>query len=159
MAVSDRIAVMNQGSVVQVGTAEDLYHRPVNEFVATFVGRVNLVPGTVVDAAPGGVTVAALGTTLRVRAPRAGFACGAPVKVVVRPEAVGIVEPAGAALTAVVSARTFLGEKVEYVLQCAGSALQAVRYGDGPAVARAEGATVGVALAEDALAVLPVESP
>ena len=45
MAVSDRIAVMNQGSVVQEGTAEDLYHRPASEFVATFVGRVNLVAG------------------------------------------------------------------------------------------------------------------
>ena len=45
MAVSDRIAVMNQGSVVQEGSAEDLYHRPASEFVARFVGRVNLVPG------------------------------------------------------------------------------------------------------------------
>ena len=53
----------------------------------------------------------------------------------------------------------FLGEKVEYVLQCAGVALQAVRYGDGPAAARAAGATVGLALAEDALAVLPGERP
>src|SRR5436190_193547 len=44
MAVSDRIAVMNHGSVVQEGTAEDLYHRPATEFVAHFVGRVNLVP-------------------------------------------------------------------------------------------------------------------
>ena len=35
MAVSDRIAVMNRGSVVQEGTAEDLYHRPASEFVAT----------------------------------------------------------------------------------------------------------------------------
>src|SRR5678815_3891222 len=40
MAVSDRIAVMSQGSVVQEGTAEDLYYRPGSEFVATFVGRV-----------------------------------------------------------------------------------------------------------------------
>ena len=45
MAVSDRIVVMNRGSIVQEGTAEDLYHRPASEFVATFVGRVNLVRG------------------------------------------------------------------------------------------------------------------
>ena len=50
MAVSDRIAVMNQGSVVQEGTAEDLYYRPGSEFVATFVGRVNLVPARVTAA-------------------------------------------------------------------------------------------------------------
>jgi iron(III) transport system ATP-binding protein len=53
MAVSDRIAVMNEGSVVQEGSAEDLYHRPASQFVAQFVGRVNLVAG--VEAAFGGV--------------------------------------------------------------------------------------------------------
>ena len=45
MAVSDRIAVMNQGSVVQEGSAQDLYDRPSSPFVAQFVGRVNLVAG------------------------------------------------------------------------------------------------------------------
>src|SRR5207247_10392929 len=49
MAVSDRIAVMNQGRVVQEGTAEDLYHRPATPFVAQFVGRANLVAARVVD--------------------------------------------------------------------------------------------------------------
>jgi iron(III) transport system ATP-binding protein len=38
MAVSDRIAVMNQGSIVQLGSAEDLYHRPASQFVAQFIG-------------------------------------------------------------------------------------------------------------------------
>src|SRR5438034_5547848 len=49
MAVSDRIAVMNQGSVAQEGTAQDLYHRPASQFVAQFIGRVNLVPGRVAE--------------------------------------------------------------------------------------------------------------
>src|SRR5204862_4775571 len=38
MAVSDRIAVMNRGAIVQEGSAEDLYHRPASQFVAQFVG-------------------------------------------------------------------------------------------------------------------------
>lgn len=159
MAVSDRIAVMSQGGIVQDGTAEDLYHRPVDEFVATFVGRVNLVRGTIVAVDDGRAAVAALGTTLRARAPREGLARGTPVKLVLRPEAVGIVEASGAPLTAKVVARTFLGEKAEYALDCAGVMLQAVCYGDGPAAARREGAVVGVALAEDALAVLPEARP
>src|SRR6266576_2292528 len=71
MAVSDRIAVMNQGRVVQEGSAEDLYHRPTSEFVATFVGRVNLVTGKVVDREGDVVSVAALGTTLTARLGRA----------------------------------------------------------------------------------------
>jgi ABC-type Fe3+/spermidine/putrescine transport system ATPase subunit len=48
MAVSDRIAVMDKGSVVQEGTAEDLYHRPATQFVAQFVGRMNLIAGRIV---------------------------------------------------------------------------------------------------------------
>src|SRR6478672_11041517 len=68
MAVSDRIAVMSQGSVVQEGTAEDLYYRPGSEFVATFVGRVNLVPARLLGVEGDVATVEALGTSLRARA-------------------------------------------------------------------------------------------
>ncbi len=45
MAVSDRIAVMNQGDIQQVGTPKDIYQRPANLFVATFIGRSNILPG------------------------------------------------------------------------------------------------------------------
>ena len=65
MAVSDRIAVMNEGSVVQEGSARDLYHRPASEFVARFVGRVNLVPARVAAVDGDAVIVDALGATLR----------------------------------------------------------------------------------------------
>jgi len=44
MAISDRIAVMNQGSIIQEGTAEDLYRHPASDFVAQFIGRICL-PG------------------------------------------------------------------------------------------------------------------
>ncbi len=76
MAVSDRIAVMSQGSVVQEGTAEDLYYRPASEFVATFVGRVNLVPGRVTALEGSAATVAALGTLLRARVASGAVAAG-----------------------------------------------------------------------------------
>ncbi len=45
MAVSDRIAVMNQGVIQQIGTPKVLYQRPSNLFVATFIGRTNVVKG------------------------------------------------------------------------------------------------------------------
>ena len=45
MAVSDRIAVMNQGVIQQIGTPKILYQRPSNLFVATFIGRTNVIPG------------------------------------------------------------------------------------------------------------------
>ncbi|HZK17557.1 MAG TPA: ABC transporter ATP-binding protein [Anaerolineaceae bacterium] len=44
MAISDRIAVMNGGVIQQVGEPKQIYHRPKNEFVATFIGRTNFLP-------------------------------------------------------------------------------------------------------------------
>ena len=46
MAVSDRIAVMKDGVIQQVGTPRNIYHRPANIFVATFIGSSNIVKGT-----------------------------------------------------------------------------------------------------------------
>jgi iron(III) transport system ATP-binding protein len=155
MAVSDRIAVMHQGSVVQEGTAEDLYYRPASEFVATFVGRVNLVPGRIVDIADGIASVAALGTMLRARAARPGLVAGDAVMLVLRPEAIEIARDGGGTLAATVASRTFLGEKVEYVLRCADTTLQAVRYNARPGEIAADGATVSLRVAEDAVTVLP----
>ena len=53
MAISDRIAVMERGVVVQDGTAQDLYYRPATEFVARFIGRTNLLVGTGGDGGRG----------------------------------------------------------------------------------------------------------
>ena len=47
MSMSDRIAVMNQGRIEQIGTAEDIYREPCNRFVAGFVGQINLIEGKV----------------------------------------------------------------------------------------------------------------
>ena len=155
MAVSDRIAVMNQGSVVQDGGAQDLYHRPASDFVAKFIGRVNSVPATVAasGAAP---AVTALGTTFAVRALPASLGPGAAVQLMVRPEAVEVVAAgAAAALPATVVGSTFLGEKIELELECNGVGLQAIRDNTGLDAPLAEGAAVGVRLPAHALTVLP----
>jgi len=161
MAVSDRIAVMNQGTVVQEGTAEDLYHRPASEFVATFVGRVNLVPARVVTVDGEAASLAALGTTIHARLTRvgAGIAAGDAVKLVLRPEAVAIVKDDGVGLKAQVVTGTFLGEKIEYMLRCGDTALQAVSYNAGRGEIIPAGAIVGLHLAPDAITVLPEKAP
>lgn len=45
MAISDRIAVMNLGEIQQIGKPQEIYHRPANEFVASFIGRTNIIMG------------------------------------------------------------------------------------------------------------------
>ena len=49
MVISDRIAVMDSGTIVQIGTAPEIYSKPANKFVADFIGIMNFVPGKVVQ--------------------------------------------------------------------------------------------------------------
>lgn len=49
MVISDRIAVMDSGNVVQIGTAQEIYKRPTNRFVADFIGTMNFIPGEIVQ--------------------------------------------------------------------------------------------------------------
>ncbi|MDR0597202.1 MAG: ABC transporter ATP-binding protein [Treponema sp.] len=52
LSVSDRIAVMNQGDVLQVGTPHEIYESPATDFVAKFIGETNIVDGTVLSVVP-----------------------------------------------------------------------------------------------------------
>lgn len=80
LSIADRVAVLHEGRIAQVGTPQDLYHRPQTPFVAEFVGLTNIVPGRVSRA--GHVDV--LGTELPTTG--AAGAVGADVDVYLRPE-------------------------------------------------------------------------
>ena len=156
MAVSDRIAVMNQGSVVQEGGAEDLYHRPASDFVAKFIGRINSVVGRVAALSPTAINVVALGREFVARTWSKGLAPGMQVQLMLRPEAIAMVADGGVGpLRATVASNMFLGEKIEYLLQCEGETLQVVRHNAGPGELIPEGATVSLRFDEAALMVLP----
>ena len=141
-----RIAVMNAGSLVEIGDAEALYHRPRTRFVAEFIGRANLVEALVVGGSGEQIEVEALGQRLTV-APGAGRAApGSRGLLLLRPEALALA-PAGAhdgAVEATVKSRSFLGEKVEYLLDCGGRTLQVVRPSLGGAPRFAPGQRVGL---------------
>ena len=164
MAVSDRIAVMSKGAIAQVGSAEDLYYRPGSEFVARFVGKVNLVPGHLVRVGERGAEVDVLGQRIPVRAVPAGLKGGDPVNVVLRPEAIGLEAAAGPRddaemHPATVTSRTFLGEKIEYLVECAGETLQIASQSSGTrAASLIEGQRVRLLFPENA-ALLPVGGP
>jgi spermidine/putrescine transport system ATP-binding protein len=81
LTMSDRIAVMSAGKVLQIGTPQDIYQRPANRFVAGFIGETNFLDGQVV---PGGVRLAC-GETVAVDTNRAGS-----VTLAVRPEHVSL---------------------------------------------------------------------
>lgn len=93
MAISDRVAVMNQGRIQQVGTPQEVYLRPANAFVADFIGRANFLDALVLGKTPEAIEVE-LRAGVRLKVPGASdFAPGEKVKLVVRPEAVDLVAP------------------------------------------------------------------
>jgi len=115
LSMSDRIAVMNKGRIQQVGTPDELYFKPKNLFVASFLGRSNILEGRVTGSTPPYTTVEVpeLGTVLRVYTGDKQFA--GKVHVVIRPENLEYSElPAGEnVLSGIVESVMFLGDKVE----------------------------------------------
>jgi iron(III) transport system ATP-binding protein len=126
MAISDRIAVMETGRIVQLDTAEMLYRHPASAFVAGFIGRANLLRATVESVSANGVILDIGGQKLAARAEGAP-APGHPVGVVVRPESIAI-GAAGTGPTGVVQVRTYLGDKIEYEVGFGGQTLHVVRF-------------------------------
>jgi len=86
MTLSTRIAVMDRGSIMQVGTPTDIYEYPNCRFTADFIGSINLFDGVVTAVDNGRVTVTCeeVGCPLAVDHP--GALLGTPVSVAVRPE-------------------------------------------------------------------------
>ncbi|MQA13084.1 MAG: ATP-binding cassette domain-containing protein [Pseudonocardiaceae bacterium] len=118
LALADRVAVMREGEVMQLGEPMSLYDRPQTRFVADFLGVTNLFPGQVASSDGGVNTVRLDGCDTEVAAV-ADRPAGAEVSVCVRPDAVTIDDPAaprsgGNRFSGVVHASSFLGTHVRY---------------------------------------------
>ena len=114
--MSDRIAVMNGGSVEQVGSPREIYERPATAFVADFIGSLNALDVTV-DEVVGGYAVARLGERDRVVAPvDASVRPGAGIRVAVRPEwvRIGVETGDGSHLGGTVAEVVYLGMYTQF---------------------------------------------
>ena len=121
LAMADRIAVMDNGDIVQIGTAEQLYTRPATRFVADFLGEANFIDGVVVS----------VGDPMHIRtsvgdlyaAVTEGVGAGDSVTCCIRPERISLVSrssqqklrPGESVLAGLVRSATFLGEIRQYV--------------------------------------------
>ena len=119
MAVSDRIAVMNLGVIQQIGTPKSLYQRPANRFVATFIGRSNIMDATA--SVEGKEKAIVFGNGYKVRMDNlTDVKDGEKVVVSVRPEELVInSESDGGSLVGKVLYSTFLGLNTHYVVEFA----------------------------------------
>jgi spermidine/putrescine transport system ATP-binding protein len=91
LTMSDRIAVMSDGRVEQIGTPAEIYDNPASVFVAGFIGQANLWPATVTDHAAGATRVNALGgASLFGSCGDSTLAVGSAATLMVRPERISI---------------------------------------------------------------------
>lgn len=159
LSMSDRVAVMNQGRIVQEATPRELYYEPADRFVADFVGRVNMIDAVVLERTGGDAVVEALGTTLVT--PAEDVARGDSVTVTFRPESVRwhASDPGRPnVLPGRVVRVEFLGEIVEYEVQLtrAGDDVGTIIARGAPLNAPAHGSLVHIELAPHACRVIAV---
>jgi iron(III) transport system ATP-binding protein len=164
LSMAQRLALMNLGRIVQVGTPDELYRRPASRFAAEFIGETNLFTGRILRRDEAAVVVETpLG---EMRCPDAvGRALGGTVSVCFRPESVELVAPSGAggpnSFPVSVEEVTYLGETSQYLLR-AGEvslkclALSAGAAGGGGPLRRGDAARVRIAPASVVL--LPPEA-
>jgi len=94
LSLSDRVVVMSEGRIEQVGAPADIYNFPATSFVASFVGTLNLLDGKVIEAGAGRLSVE--GQELRAARPITDARDGTTVTVAIRPESVELGEAGGA---------------------------------------------------------------
>ena len=157
MSVSDRIVVMNNGRVEQVGTPEEIYGRPASLFVADFVGQVNVLPGRVVARTNGHCMIETLDLRVAVPSERCP---SSDVQLIVRPEALRVSAPADAGTQpGVVEEVEYRGDRVEYRIRAGATRLVAIE----PSLQRREriapGDRVGLEFIAQALHLLAADPP
>ncbi len=171
LTMSDRLAVLQAGRVMQVGTPSEVYSQPANTQVATFLGTTNLYDATVARVSAELVTVRAGEAALMVAAGSHPCFVGEELSLMVRPERIevsvgSVVEPPSAVelvetnqLTGRVTTLTFRGAHTAVLVDAAGLTLEAEVanvHGEPPAWLRV-GATVSLRISPSALRLLPTD--
>ncbi len=118
MAMSDRIVVINRGVIQQVGTPQEIYRTPANQFVADFVGRVDFPRGAVRG---GRIQLTGLGQSLRYDGP-----CTGEVVVAVRPESLSLARPGEGQLTGSIVNKYYLGDISDLRVDVGGAVIRLI---------------------------------
>jgi ABC-type Fe3+/spermidine/putrescine transport system ATPase subunit len=130
MSLSDELVVMDRGRVKQVGSPTEVYERPVDDFVARFIGHINFIPGEVVERSNGDLTLRTCYGDLSVSQVPFPVTCGDRLKAVVRPESMAIAAaggtepvPEGNVILGRVEAAMYIGAVIRYTVTCGGETM------------------------------------
>jgi spermidine/putrescine transport system ATP-binding protein len=162
LTMSDRVAVMRRGKIVQVGKPHEIYEEPADTYVADFLGVSNLMQVEVAERGSGSRYRVKLGEWV-LEADRGSVDALAGAQCVIRPERVRI-EPFGSAgpnrVPAMVERLVYVGSATQVMLRLAtGDLLQALVQNDGSQSELAQGTPVHAFLAPDALRLLAGTGP
>jgi putative spermidine/putrescine transport system ATP-binding protein len=159
LSMSDRIVVMNEGRIEQIGTPFEIYNFPRTRFVASFVGTLNILRGKVIDAASGRITID--GQEVVAGRGLVDAKAGDVRSVALRPEAVTLQDQGGARnkLNGTIEEVSFLGAVVRIRVRFKESAISLDTFNNpgAPPPERGQAATVSFAR-EDLLALEGAES-
>jgi ABC-type Fe3+/spermidine/putrescine transport system ATPase subunit len=135
LSLADRVAVMHEGRIVQIGDPQEIYSRPANRFVASFIGQTNYVRGRLASL-EGPLAHVEVNDELRLHGLLAGEPCtvGDQVEVAVRPETIALApkntpvsgEPGRNSTIGIVERAVFLGGLTTYHLRLPGGSEVAV---------------------------------
>ena len=114
LTMSDKVVVMNQGYIQQMGTPEEIYNEPENAFVADFIGDSNIIDGLMLEDR----LVKICGCVFP--CVDEGFGRKKPVDVVIRPEDIVIDEPGKGTIDGVVTSNVFIGVHYEMCIEAGG---------------------------------------
>jgi putative spermidine/putrescine transport system ATP-binding protein len=153
LSLSDRVVVMRDGCIEQEGTPFQIYHRPASTFVASFIGTLNVLPGTVRDASAG--TLLVEGHEIRTAGPLAAQS-GEGVSVAVRPEAIHVLNGASPAnqFSGRLAGVLFLGSIVRLVLEVGSMELLVDTFNDPHLVLPTIGSMLRIGFSEEAATIL-----
>jgi len=158
LEMGDRIAVMDAGHVVQIGDPESIYHRPVDEHVARFVGDMNLIPGSVARWSDGTAQVlTASGTFLAMTADDTALSEGSRCFLGIRPADLVVPAPESASpetcMTVEIVNRRFQGDRMVFGLKAGDTTLEVSTH---HSVRLGIGSTIQIQIPPDsAIAVIP----
>ncbi|MBI2720063.1 MAG: ABC transporter ATP-binding protein [Rhizobiales bacterium] len=157
LTMSDRIAVMSKGKILQVGSPHDIYDRPSERFVANFIGETNFIEATVSGTANGQASVRlSNGAAISAGVPE-GFTPSGKVTVVVRPEHADITgDRARSTMTGSLSNIVYFGTDTHYHVKLDGGGEFVVRRQNSRVggTTHEVGEAIGVAFEEGAAQVL-----
>jgi len=113
-SIGDKVAIMNKGKLVQLGSPRELYREPADRFVAEFVGLSNILPVEVVSSDAKGTTIQVYGQKIRSLRPFGG--AGKKALLVLRPEALNLRKAGGTGTPVKVNTLAFTGPVARYTV-------------------------------------------